>query len=279
MKRRKLIHALQTVDRSKAEVPNFPTRGSGGDKEALGGNSRDEMSGSEWHDGFTSNAEHSFTMAAVNDLISQAEVQARLQDGRSLADRLEASQEKTRRAREKVMAFFGSLPSGARLQDLGPLLMDLLNIFGFDGSRPLSSCSKRSIFPLPAPEDPGDLPGRFSFLQAVIEALNSYHGCETIHRFNPVSSKAEKRMAAVVRESSCLGEPLVDESFDSFFPNRGLDYEGDEVKLAREITWEGIEASLPDEVGKLDIRHFCEGGFCAISTTSRTFSSLNSCKQ
>ena len=49
-------------------------------------------------------------------------------------------------------------------------------------------------------------------------------------------------------------------SFDDFFSVRGLDYQGDEVKLARRLTWEGIEPSLPKEVGSLDIRSFCSDG-------------------
>ena len=49
-------------------------------------------------------------------------------------------------------------------------------------------------------------------------------------------------------------------SFDSFFSKRGLDYSGDEVRLAQPIVWESVEASLPLEVETLDIRDFCRGG-------------------
>lgn len=41
---------------------------------------------------------------------------------------------------------------------------------------------------------------------------------------------------------------------------RGLDYSGDEVRLARKISWKSIEPSLPPEVGMLDIRDFCSHG-------------------
>lgn len=49
-------------------------------------------------------------------------------------------------------------------------------------------------------------------------------------------------------------------TFDDFFVHRGVDYSGEEIKVARSISWEQIEASLPSEVGTLDVRDFCEGG-------------------
>lgn len=45
-----------------------------------------------------------------------------------------------------------------------------------------------------------------------------------------------------------------------FFKHRGVDYQGEEVQVAKTITWEGIKASLPAEVASLDSRDFTEGG-------------------
>ena len=53
-------------------------------------------------------------------------------------------------------------------------------------------------------------------------------------------------------ESSCiLEEPLPDIDFREFFKTRSIVYPGDEVKLAKELTWESIKPSLPAEVGQL----------------------------
>ena len=41
---------------------------------------------------------------------------------------------------------------------------------------------------------------------------------------------------------------------------KGVDYRGEEIRLARKVVWESIEASLPAHVGELDLRDFCEGG-------------------
>ena len=46
----------------------------------------------------------------------------------------------------------------------------------------------------------------------------------------------------------------------NFFQLKGVDYQGEEIRLARYVVWECIEASLPDRVGMLDLRDFCEGG-------------------
>ena len=39
-----------------------------------------------------------------------------------------------------------------------------------------------------------------------------------------------------------------------------MDYMGDEVAVARPLVWDAISPSLPDEVGCLVLRNFCEGG-------------------
>lgn len=79
------------------------------------------------------------------------------------------------------------------------------------------------------------------------------------------AARALKRMEGLVADSPVLQEPLVRLDFKEFFSTRGVDYVGDEVRVAKNITWQGIAASLPSEVAQLDIREFCEGGvldFC-----------------
>ena len=52
-------------------------------------------------------------------------------------------------------------------------------------------------------------------------------------------------------------EPL---DFRDFFAKRGVTYDGEEVRVAQTLTWEGVRSSLPDEVGRLDLRDFCTQG-------------------
>ena len=68
-----------------------------------------------------------------------------------------------------------------------------------------------------------------------------------------------KRLEEVVKGSAVLDEPLPDINFTSFSSQRGLDYSGDEVRLAQPIAWKSLQPSLPPEVGCLDICDFCYG--------------------
>ena len=66
-------------------------------------------------------------------------------------------------------------------------------------------------------------------------------------------------------EASLDGHPLLLEKvpslgFKQYFTHCGIDYQGEEIKVARSITWEGIEASLPEEIASLDLRNFCSEG-------------------
>jgi hypothetical protein len=49
-------------------------------------------------------------------------------------------------------------------------------------------------------------------------------------------------------------------SFEDLFRVKGVDYRGEEIKLARSFNWECIAAAFPDEVGTLAIKDFCTGG-------------------
>ena len=64
----------------------------------------------------------------------------------------------------------------------------------------------------------------------------------------------------MVAESAVLEAKFTGITFESFFGTRGLDYSGEEVKLAQKVRWRNIEPSLPPQVGQLDIRDFLEDG-------------------
>ena len=41
---------------------------------------------------------------------------------------------------------------------------------------------------------------------------------------------------------------------------KGIDYSGDEVKIAQQVVWKAVEKSLPEGVGSLDLKNFCTHG-------------------
>eukprot|EP00438_Fugacium_kawagutii_P004931 Skav200617 [mRNA] locus=scaffold2029:3408:6608:+ [translate_table: standard] len=99
-------------------------------------------------------------------------------------------------------------------------------------------------------------------LRGVIASLNSLYGVSAAgsSRRTLARDRIVKRLSEAVDRCNLGGMTVPRVTFHDFFMFRGLDYAGEEIKLARSITWEQIEASLPSEVGSLDIREFCEGG-------------------
>eukprot|EP00435_Cladocopium_sp_Y103_P068601 s30_g31.t2 len=48
--------------------------------------------------------------------------------------------------------------------------------------------------------------------------------------------------------------------FTDFFAGKGIDYSGDEVKVAQQVIWRAVEKSLPEGVGTLELERFCTHG-------------------
>ena len=94
------------------------------------------------------------------------------------------------------------------------------------------------------------------------KGLNSLSGQTEPREFAGTSTsvRAMKRLGACLEDHPLLREKVPMLDFQEFFSHRGIDYEGDEIKVAKSVTWDGIQASLPKEVASLDVRDFCEGG-------------------
>lgn len=157
------------------------------------------------------------------------------------------------------------LKSGSTVGELGSLVSHVLQLLEpfSQKCRSGSTARKFDLFPLPVPGQgiPGDL--QHPFLQALVVCLNSLHGCSMVGSGEPLSPSARvvlKRLQSVVEGSHSLKEVLPDIDFANFFTQKGVDYTGEEVRLAQPISWLSVEASLPPEAGSLDIRDFCTGG-------------------
>ena len=168
------------------------------------------------------------------------------------------SQVRVNLAKTKVDEFFRSAGNECRLADLGDLLMDILMILDDNrGCRPRPIAGKKAIFPLPVSGCPGVPSTERSFLQLLAASLNSMHGVSCAGQANPVSMRVLKRLQSILEGSVFLAEPLPQIDFAQVFSTKGVDYQGEEIRVARKVVWESIEASLPAQVGSLDIRDFC----------------------
>jgi hypothetical protein len=174
-----------------------------------------------------------------------------------------SSQEFHLKVRQRVNECLGATSGVIKVGSLGSLVVDVLAILEKPSCRPRSTTGKGDLFPLPVAHLNHHPEPHSAFLQAVLASLNSMHsygehgGSEKI---SPVALAVCKRLEGVVTGSAILEEPLPDLNFKSFFSEKGLDYSGEEVRLAMPINWKSVESSLPPEVGCLDIRDFCSGG-------------------
>ena len=185
------------------------------------------------------------------------------------------SQETVLKVQEMVAGHLERLGPEFQVGQMGELLGDVLDLVETSCSscRPRSNVGNRSIFPLPAFNSYSEAHPPNPFLQALAKGLNSLCGepAPVRHAGTSNSVRAMKRLGDFLEGHPLLSEkvPLLD--FKSYFNHRGVDYQGEEIKVARAITWEGIEASLPNEVASLDLREFCQDGVLHYVNNFREF--------
>ena len=119
-------------------------------------------------------------------------------------------------------------------------------------------------FPIPADGSTCDIATNSSFLRALIYGLKSLSGQSVLQkrRGSPTSFRAVKKPSRIVDSSLVLTELIPDIDFVEFFKTKAaaIHYSGEEVRVARPLTWEPVEPSLPSEVGQLLLQDFCQGG-------------------
>ena len=171
------------------------------------------------------------------------------------------SQAQRGRVQQMVEEFLVAQHDTCAVRDVGGLLWDVLNELEDHGCcRPRPTTGGKSIFPLPVSGHPMVMRPGAESLRLLAACLNSMHGVPSSNRGRPSSLRVMKRLQGIVGASRILDEPLGDWNFSQLFTVKGVDYQGEEIRLARKVTWESIEPSLPQQVGMLDLREFCNAG-------------------
>ena len=194
---------------------------------------------------------------AVNELIDSAWSAAEFTRGEAKL----TSQMFHSTVRKKIEGFLGACSEGCKLADLGPVVHDILVVLeGNVQCKLRPTAGKNSVFPLPAPEMSGAAGTGLEFLHAVIRGLNSMHGVTDFSNDSAISRRVVKKLQEMVEGSELLQEKLPEINFPTFLKSKSIDYQGEEVHVAKKVAWKSVSLSLPDQVGTLDIREFCEGG-------------------
>ena len=150
-----------------------------------------------------------------------------------------------------------------RFKSLGTWLWQMMKICREDQAcRPSPMAGNRNLFPLPVSICPEVVPDCSEFLPSVAAGLNDMHGSEEPEaaRANPTSVQALKNLGEAVEAAEIMNEKLPNMDFGEFLQHRKVDYRGEEVQVARDMNWNSIRLSLPQEVGTLFLRDFCEAG-------------------
>ena len=124
------------------------------------------------------------------------------------------------------------------------------------------------MFPLPTSRDklaalcPDSTSEALSWLVCVVLSLNSLWGDDLF--YDGIISECQ---AGCIRNlefelGRFLKMELTFEEFfwGKFFQTRSIDYQGEEVKIAKSFQWENISPALPKEIGRVPLREICEHG-------------------
>lgn len=160
---------------------------------------------------------------------------------------------------------------GESLKGVGAtVLQSLLEVFV---SVPLRSKTtggrnRLSLFPLPTSKGqlqtvcPKLSEEEMSWLNLVVLGLNSVWGGDVFCDLSASDlqcSCLRELEREVVRWCSIPGR-LDPVDWQVFFTHRGVDYQGEEVKVARQFSWCNIEPALPEEIGRVPLHEVCTLG-------------------
>ena len=97
---------------------------------------------------------------------------------------------------------------------------------------------------------------------ALCRSLNSFYGVEWREASAVTLAKqaSVRSLATYAEENLKWSEKFSGVRWESLMSTRSVDYNGDEVRVARYFRWENLEGALPDEVGKINLEDVCELG-------------------
>ena len=153
--------------------------------------------------------------------------------------------------------------SGCRFADLGEPLMKSLQLLMWERHCKILTMAMDTAFPLPLGDYEGVPPNLQSWLQAILLGLNSLAGCNP-RTGKEVPTKLQQKMVQGMLpflERLCkTSETVPQGGFKDLFNVKGVDYRGEEIKLAMSFKWPSIAGALPREVATLELSEFCCDG-------------------
>ena len=142
---------------------------------------------------------------------------------------------------------------GSRMVDLGLRVQQMLLEVSSLRSQPMGRRSRSSLFPLPSSSSvlsstfPHLTVCEVAWLSSVCLSLNTLwgDGHDFCGEVSPLVKACLVWIVEDVQRIAALEGQLEVFDWDHFFSTRSIDYKGDEVKTARELTWQNIAPALP----------------------------------
>ena len=161
-------------------------------------------------------------------------------------------------------AEIGISPSlaGCSFAELGVHINSTLQMLCWERSDKTMTMDQDIIYPFPLGVYPDVPSAQQPWLDAVLRGLNSLYGTGMCTRDQPteVQKKMVKGLLPFIERMVKWPDTVPQEDLKSLFSVKGVDYRGEEVKLARSFNWEMVEGALPSGVGTLDLAEFCTAG-------------------
>ena len=125
-----------------------------------------------------------------------------------------------------------------------------------------------SIFPLPETlevltQHVAQLsPDQLTLLQKMCVGLNLYYGHSGPSRVKlPAASVAAlQALSAYSRDVSAWSEKFEGLNWEEYLQVKSIDYQGEEVKVAKYFCWENLEPAMPEGIGTIPLEEVCELG-------------------
>ena len=157
---------------------------------------------------------------------------------------------------------------GKSVAELGPRVQQwLLEVLRLR-SQPTVRRTKTTLFPLPSSSSilsrtsPQLSPLEVTWLGNICLGLNSLWG-DGPSFGGEVSEVARECLSVLVKDVKRVvtwSGQVEQFDWDVFFATRTIDYKGDEVKTAREFSWQNIAPALPKEIGRVPLSEVCTLG-------------------
>ena len=99
-------------------------------------------------------------------------------------------------------------------------------------------------------------------VQMICSGLNSYYGVKGLDRptLPAVAVTALKGLCSYADDVSRWSEKFEGIAWEDYLNVKSVDYQGEEVKVAKPFGWRNIEPALPDGIGSIPLEEVCELG-------------------